>query len=65
MVKNLRKLRMESGTTQRQLADLLHVSQQAVNRYEHNDAEPSIRRLILLADYFGVSVDELIGHEPV
>lgn len=62
MVKNLRKLRMNKGISQKQLADVMGTSQQSVNKYENHDVEPDISALIKLADYFGTSIDYLVGH---
>lgn len=61
MIKNLKKLRLESGTTQKALAAFLEVSQQSVNKYENHSVEPNLATLIKMADYFGTSVDHLIG----
>lgn len=64
MVKNLRKLRMSKDISQQRLADILEITQQAVYKYEKDKTEPDISTLILLADYFGTTVDYLIGHTP-
>ena len=61
MIKNLRILRQKKGISQQQLADVLGISQQSVNKYENHNIEPDIATLITLSDYFGVSVDYLIG----
>lgn len=57
---NIRKLRIESGLTQEQLALHLGVSFQAVSRWERNAAYPDIELLPELAEYFHVSLDELM-----
>ncbi len=62
MVKNLRKLRLSKGISQQQLADVIETTQQSINKYENHSTEPDIDTLIKLADYFGVTVDFLIGH---
>ena len=62
MVKNLKKLRRKAGLSQQQLADVIGVSQQSVNKYENHSIEPDISTLTALADCFGTSVDYLIGH---
>lgn len=64
MVKNLRKLRMSKGDSQQKIADYLGIAQQSFNQYEKGKFEPDICSLILLADYFGTTVDYLIGHTP-
>lgn len=61
MVKNLKELRVQAGISQQQLADVIGVSQQSINKYENHNIEPDIRTLVALADYFETSVDYLIG----
>lgn len=62
MKHRLRELRNEKGISQQTIADLLHVSQQSITNYESGKNEPDIQALCVLADYFGTSVDYLIGH---
>ena len=61
MIKNLKALRKDFKISQQQLADIIGVSQQSVNKYENQDVEPDIAILIKIADFFSVSVDYLIG----
>ncbi len=61
MVKNLKKLRQERGISQNTLAQALGITQQSVNKYENHKIEPEIATLIAIAEYFGVTVDYLIG----
>ncbi len=63
MIGNLKRLRKEKGVTQRTLADAVMVSQQSINKYENHSVEPDIDTLIRIADYFGVSLDYLVGRE--
>lgn len=65
MIKNLKKLRTEKGISQQQLADIIGVSQQSVNKYENHNSEPEIAVLINMANYFNTSVDYLIGHSDI
>ncbi len=58
---NIRKLRLKSELTQEQLADVLDISPQSVSRWENNAAYPDITMLPALANYFGVTADELLG----
>lgn len=58
----LQRLRKERGLSQVELAAALNVSQQAVSKWETDAAEPDIRALCALADFYGVSVDYLVGH---
>lgn len=57
----LKRLRMEKGITQKELADRLHVSRSTIAGYESLGKEPDGEKLCALADFFGVSVDYLLG----
>lgn len=65
MVENLKKLRKNAGISQQQLADVVGVSQQSINKYENHGVEPDIATLISLANYFSTSVDYLIGNTDI
>ena len=57
----LKRLRMEKGITQKELADRLHISRATIAGYESLGKEPDGEKLCALADFFGVSVDYLLG----
>lgn len=57
---NIRLLRKAKGATQEELAEAVHVSFQAVSKWENGGA-PDIEILPALASFFGVSIDELMG----
>lgn len=57
---NIRLLRRARGATQEELAEAVHVSFQAVSKWENGGA-PDIEMLPALASFFGVSIDELMG----
>lgn len=59
----IRELRVDCGLQQKQIAQDLHLSKQAYSNYELGQREPSIDMLLKLADYFGVTVDYLIGRD--
>lgn len=65
MLKNIKKLRIDKGLSQQQLADIIGVSQQSINKYENHGVEPSIETLSLLADCFDTSVDFIIGRTEI
>lgn len=65
MIANLKKLRVKKGVSQQALANVIGVSQQSVNKYENHNVEPELRALMAMADYFGTSVDYLIGHTDI
>jgi len=57
----LKELRLEKELSQKQLGEIVNMSKMAISHWEHGNSEPSILQLIILADYFQVSVDYLIG----
>lgn len=65
MVQRLKELRQNKKISQQQLADIIGVSQQSINKYENHNIEPDISLLIKFADFFGTSVDYLIGHSDI
>lgn len=58
---NIRKLRTAKGISQVELARRLGVTKQAVSNWENNNIQPSIEMLLILAKYFSVSTDFLLG----
>lgn len=59
----LKKLRIDYGYTQQNLADLLKIDRSAYTYYESGKTNPSIDKLIRLANLYGVTVDKLLGNE--
>ena len=59
----LRHLRQEANMTQRELAETLHVSAQAVSKWETGAGCPDVSLLPALAARFGVSVERLLAGE--
>ena len=57
----LTSLREERGIYQKELAAILKVSVGTVSNYENNIHFPDHEALLQLADYFGVTVDYLLG----
>lgn len=55
------QLRRDRGITQEQLAEQLHISRQAVSRWETGSALPDAANLLLLSSFFQVSVDYLLN----
>ena len=60
---NLNKYRKQKGLSQEELAFRLGVSRQSVSKWESGQSTPELERIIEIADLFGISLDELIGHE--
>ena len=57
----LRLLRKENGMTQKELGELLGVSERNIRFYEQGRHYPDFKGLLFLADYFQVSLDYLVG----
>ena len=59
----IKDLRKRNGRTQEALAEAVGVSCQAVSRWEKSLAYPEIEIIPSIANYFGISIDELFGYE--
>lgn len=59
----LRELRHRDGRTQEELAQALGVTAQAVSRWEKGACYPDLELIPPLANYFGLSIDELFGYQ--
>jgi len=57
----LSELRNSRDLTQQQVADMIGISRARLNNYEQGTREPDIDTIRLLADFFGVSTDDLLG----
>lgn len=58
----IRELRRRDGRTQEALAEVIGVTSQAVSRWEANGGYPDMEMIPSIANYFGVSIDELFGY---
>ena len=58
----IRELRRRDGRTQEALAEALGVTSQAVSRWEANGGYPDMEIIPSIANYFGISIDELFGY---
>lgn len=61
MLSRIKELRKDAHISQQQLADVIQISQQSINKYENHNVQPDLQTLIRIAEYFNVSVDYLIG----
>lgn len=57
----LQRIRKQNGVSQKELAKELHVQRQTISSYERGVSTPDIYILIAMADYFEITVDELVG----
>lgn len=58
---NLKELRTERGLGQVELAKAINVSKGIISLWENGLREPNMSSLIALAQFFDVSIDELVG----
>lgn len=57
----MKELRLAKQIKQSEVAKKLNVTHAAIGNYENGKREPKIDDLILLADFFDVSIDYLVG----
>ncbi len=62
---NLKRLRLQKGLTQEQLAEVFGVSAQAVSRWENSTSYPDITLLPGLAIFYNTSVDAIVGMDEI
>ena len=61
---NIVRLRKLNQMTQEDIAEALGVSRQAVAKWESGETIPDLEKCKLLAELFGVSLDDLANYEP-
>jgi transcriptional regulator with XRE-family HTH domain len=61
--KILRKLRIKNKLTQSELGNIIGISFVSISKYENKERQPELTTLIKLADYFHISLDDLIGRK--
>lgn len=57
----IQDLRVDSDLSQRQLGEILHISQRSYSHYETGSRGIPIEMLIRLADYYDTTIDYLVG----
>lgn len=60
LAENIKYLREQDGLTQREFAEKLEVSSAAVGNWEAGTREPELSRIIKMAEFFSVSLDDFI-----
>lgn len=60
---NLVELRKIHDMSQEELADMVGVSRQTLSKYETGESLPDIEKCKLIADAFGVSIDDLLNYD--
>ncbi|MBR5683550.1 MAG: helix-turn-helix transcriptional regulator [Ruminococcus sp.] len=61
----LKDLREDMDLTQTKVAELLHTSQTVYSRYERGFQTIPVEHLLILADFYGVSVDYILGRTNI
>ena len=62
---NIRSLRIDNGLTQKQVAQILGISQNTYSQDEVGVLNYPVDAIVKLADYYGVSTDYLLGRTNV
>lgn len=63
IAKEITEWRVNKGISQEELARKTGITQAAISYWENNKRTPKITECIILADFYGISIDELVGHE--
>ena len=64
-IRRLRDLREDHDRTQQEIAAYLNMHRSVYRRYESGEREPGVSVLIRMADFYGVSIDYLVGRNDV
>lgn len=62
-IKNLSALLEEKNITQRELAEKINVTEVTISRYLSGERSPRIEIVSKIAEFFGVSIDYLLGKQ--
>lgn len=60
---NLCQLRKLNGLSQEELAEKVSVSRQTLSKWESGESMPDLERAAVLAEVFGVTLDDLVNYE--
>lgn len=58
----IKELRLKNGQTQEALANAFVITSQAVSRWESGESYPGVDIIPIIANYFGITIDELFGY---
>ena len=65
LAKNLLALRKAKKLSREKVSRVLELSAKTYERYEKNEGEPTAPPLVILADLYGVTLDQLVGRAPL
>ncbi|UOW69565.1 helix-turn-helix domain-containing protein [Paraclostridium bifermentans] len=63
--KQLKSYRKKFNLSQEELAEIIHVSRPTISNWENGKSYPDLQSLLLLSDYFKISLDELVKGDVV
>lgn len=63
--KNLLALRSARKLSREKISKALDISSKTYERYEKNERDPAAPLLVKLADFYGVTLDQLVGRAPL
>mgnify|MGYP001036179398 CR=1 FL=1 len=61
----LKELRKRNGLTQAQLGERVGFSRATISMYEIGERNPDLESLEILADFFNIDIDTLVGRKPL
>ena len=61
LAERLRELRSEKNMTRKEVTEKLNIVERTYQRYENAEREPNASVLVQLADFYGVTIDYLVG----
>ena len=61
--KEIKQIRVDRNLTQTELAKATGLPQNTISWIEQDKGNANIQQCVILADYYGISLDELIGRE--
>ena len=65
LAKNLIALRKAKNLSREKVSRVLDLTAKTYERYEKGERDPTAPTLVKLADLFGVTLDQLVGREPL
>lgn len=63
MANQIKILRKAKGVTQEEMGTALGLSYQAISKWENGTTLPDVQMIPKIAEYFGISIDELFGYK--
>lgn len=60
----IKQLREDRDLSQKEIAEIIHTTQQQYSKIENHKCDISSEKLVLLAEFYGVSTDYILGLTP-